>query len=75
MGLMSKIGALGAAKRFADKHHEKVEGGIDRAVGVADDRTKGRYRDKLRKGAAAVKGAIGPDEAGGEGTQHGDAGR
>ena len=52
MGLMDKIkGALG-------QHGDKVEGGIDRAGDMADERTDGKVRRQGRPGTGLAKDAL-----------------
>jgi len=49
MGLMDKL------KQVAKGRSAMVEKGIDSAVSQVDKRTKGKYRDKLSKGAEDLK--------------------
>ena len=49
MGLMDKL------KQAARGKSAMVEKGIDSAVSQVDKRTKGKYRDKLTKGAEDIK--------------------
>ena len=59
-----------------EKHGDKIETGIDKAAEFVDDKTKGKYHDKIEsatgkaKGALGVEGASDHDEEGpGEGPQ------
>jgi len=43
------------AAEVADDHGDKIEAGIDKAADVADDKTDGKYSDKIESGAEAAK--------------------
>lgn len=66
MGLFSNLTRLarnsGAirdkATRIANQHGDKIAGGIDKAAGAADDRTGGKHRDRIDKGAGKAKEAL-----------------
>ena len=60
MGLLDKI------KGLAGQHAEKVEGAIDKVADVVDEKTGGKYADKIDKGVEAAKGFVGEE---GEGEQ------
>jgi hypothetical protein len=49
MALLDKV------KQAVRGKSAKLEQGIDKAVGEVDKRTKGKYGDKLTKGAEALK--------------------
>lgn len=53
MGLFDKV--KGLAKGNADK----VDGAIDKAADVADDKTGGKYTDKIDTAAEKAKDALG----------------
>ncbi|MDT9593661.1 antitoxin [Nocardioides zeae] len=60
MGFSDKLkGALGQARTKAsdavDKHGDKINGGIDKAARFADEKTKGKYSDKIAKGTTKAK--------------------
>ena len=55
MGLLDKI------KGLAGQHADKVEGAIDKAADVVDEKTGGKYADKIDKGAEAAKDFIGDE--------------
>jgi len=46
------------ATKAVDDHGDKIAQGIDKAAGMADARTKGKYTDKLGKGQQAAKDAL-----------------
>ena len=46
------------AADLAEDHGDKIEGAIDKAADVADDKTGGKYSDKIESGADAAKDAI-----------------
>ncbi|MEU0334659.1 antitoxin [Streptomyces sp. NPDC006193] len=63
MHLMDKMkGRLGPAKdkaaSLARRHGDKVQHGIDRAAKVVDERTKGKYSDKIHAGTGRAKEAM-----------------
>ena len=41
--------------RAVDKHGDKITGGIDKAAKFADEKTKGKYSDKIAKGTVKAK--------------------
>ncbi|WP_037886334.1 antitoxin [Streptomyces viridochromogenes] len=63
MGLLDNLKAkLAPAKDkvsgFAQRHEEQVQHGLDKAAKVVDERTKGRYSDKIQTGTGKAKGAM-----------------
>jgi len=56
-------GSLDEAEELAGQHADKVENAIDRAAGVADEKTGGKYAEHIDKGAEAAGGFVG-DESG-----------
>ncbi|MFC8247249.1 antitoxin [Streptomyces chartreusis] len=80
MGLMDNLKAkLAPAKDkvsdFAQRHEEQVHHGLDRAARAVDERTKGKYSEKIHTGTGKAKGAMdriahhkGDDPAAGGGT-------
>ncbi|MEU8992091.1 antitoxin [Streptomyces sp. NPDC048558] len=64
MGLMHNLKAkLAPAKDkvsdFAQRHEEQVHHGLDKAARAVDQRTKGKYSDKIHTGTGKAKGAMG----------------
>ena len=61
MGLFDKLkGAKGKAKGVAAQHGDKIAKGVDKATDVVDDKTGGKFTDKLEKvdeAAAKLAGA------------------
>ena len=55
------MGLFDRAKELADKHADKVEGAIDKVADVVDEKTGGKYADKIDKGVDAAKGFIGDE--------------
>jgi len=43
---------------LADEHGDKVKGAVDKAAGTVDEKTKGKYSDKIAKGSAKAKDAV-----------------
>ena len=46
------------ATKAVDDHGDKIAKGIDKAAGMADAKTKGKYSDKVGKGSRAAKDAL-----------------
>ncbi|MEW2248033.1 MULTISPECIES: antitoxin [unclassified Streptomyces] len=63
MGLMDNLKAkLGPAKDkvsdLAQQHGGKIQHGIDRAAKVVDEKTKGKYSDRIQTGSGKAKDAM-----------------
>ncbi|MFC9914865.1 antitoxin [Streptomyces sp. NPDC059862] len=63
MGLLDNLKAkLTPAKDkvsdLAQKHEDKIQHGIDKAAKVVDERTKGKYSDRIHTGTDKAKGAM-----------------
>ncbi|MFS8202333.1 antitoxin [Streptomyces sp. CWNU-52B] len=63
MGLLDNVLArLAPAKEkvsdLAQQHGGKIEQGLDKAARMADEKTKGKYSDKIRTGTGKAKGAL-----------------
>jgi hypothetical protein len=56
------MGLLDKAKDLLGKHEEKVEGALDKVAEVVDDKTGGKYTDKIDKGVDAAKDFVGDDD-------------
>jgi len=56
------MGFLDNAKKklsdAVDEHGEKIEGGIDKAAALADDKTGNKHTDKIESGAGKAKDAL-----------------
>ncbi len=64
MSLMDTLkGLVGKGKDVAAQNAEKIESAVDKAGGFIDQKTGGKYSDKIDKGAEAVKNAI-PEQGG-----------
>jgi hypothetical protein len=50
--------AAGKVNDLADEHGDKGKDAIDKAADTVDEKTKGKYTDKVTKGADAAKGVI-----------------
>ncbi|MCN9242531.1 antitoxin [Streptomyces sp. NPDC052051] len=64
MGLLDNLKAkLGPAKDkvtdFAQQHEDKVGQGIEKAAKMVDEKTKGKYSDKIHTGSDKAKQAMG----------------
>ncbi|MEV0255550.1 antitoxin [Streptomyces sp. NPDC050732] len=71
MGFLDQLKAkLAPAKdkvsHLAQQHGDKIDQGLDKAAKVVDERTKGKYSDKIRTGTGKAKDAVdrlaGPDQ-------------
>lgn len=63
MGLLNNLKAkLNPAKDkvsgLAQQHGGKITHGLDRAAKVVDEKTKGKYSDKIHTGTGKAKGAM-----------------
>jgi hypothetical protein len=63
MGLMHSMKSKLAPARdkvsgLARQHGDKVQHGIDKAAKVVDERTKGKYSDKIHAGTGKAKHAM-----------------
>ena len=56
MGFLDKLKSK--ATEAVDKHGEQIAGGLDKAAGVVDKKTKGKYSDKIRTGNQKAKDAL-----------------
>ncbi|WP_067574022.1 antitoxin [Nocardia acidivorans] len=54
-------GLVGKGKEVAAQNAEKIENAVDKAGGVINDKTGGKYSSQIDKGTAAVKNAIPAD--------------
>ncbi|MBV7296093.1 antitoxin [Corynebacterium sp. TAE3-ERU12] len=61
MGFLDK--AKNKAQEFASDNPDKVEKGLDKAGDVANDKTGGKYADKIEKGQDIVSDKLGNGEA------------
>ena len=46
------------AKEAVDQHGDKIATGLDKAAKVVDDKTKGKYSDKIDTGVRKTKDAL-----------------
>jgi hypothetical protein len=63
MGLLDNLKAkLAPAKDkvsdLAQQHGDKIQHGLDKAARVADEKTKGKYSDRIQTGTGKAKGAM-----------------
>ncbi|MFH8579726.1 antitoxin [Streptomyces zaomyceticus] len=63
MGLLDSLKAkLSPAKDkvadLAQQHGEKIDHGLDKAAKLVDEKTKGKYSDKIQSGTGKAKGAV-----------------
>ena len=59
MGMLDDVKRLGQkAKGLVAKNDDKVKQAIDKAAGIADDKTKGKYSEKLGGAATKAKEAV-----------------
>ena len=55
-------GLLGKGKQVASENADKVGGAVDKAGDFVDDKTGGKYADKVDKAQEAAKKAIQDDK-------------
>jgi uncharacterized protein YjbJ (UPF0337 family) len=48
----------GKAKETVTEHSDKIEGGIDKAAEFVDDKTKGKYTDKIGTVQSKARAAV-----------------
>ncbi|GGS51340.1 antitoxin [Streptomyces griseoviridis] len=63
MGLLDNLKAkLGPAKGkvsdLAQQHGDKIQHGLDKAAQTVDEKTKGKYSDRIRSGTGKAKDAV-----------------
>ncbi|MER8235290.1 antitoxin [Streptomyces sp. NPDC101490] len=63
MGLLDSLKAkLGPAKEkvadLAQQHGDKIDQGLDKAAKLVDEKTKGKYSDKIHTGTDKAKDAL-----------------
>ena len=56
MGFLDKL--KGKATEMVDKHGDQIADGLDKAAGVVDKKTKGKYTDKIKTGNQKAKDAL-----------------
>ena len=56
MGFLDKV--KGKATEMVDKHGDQISDGLDKAAGLVDKKTKGKYRDKIATGNQKAKDAL-----------------
>ena len=49
------MGIFDKAKDVLNQHPDKIDQGLDRAAGLADERTGGKHADKIDKGVGLAK--------------------
>jgi hypothetical protein len=63
MGLLHNLKAKLSPARdkvsgLAQQHGDKISHGLDKAAKVVDEKTKGRYSDRIQTGTGKAKGAM-----------------
>ncbi|WP_328874214.1 antitoxin [Streptomyces sp. NBC_00287] len=63
MGLLDNLKAKlspakGKVSDLAQQHGGKIQHGLDKAAKVADEKTKGKYSDKIHRGTGKAKDAM-----------------
>ena len=56
MGFLDKLKSK--ATEVVDKHGDQISGGLDKAAGMVDAKTKGKYSDKIATGNKKAKDAL-----------------
>jgi hypothetical protein len=55
-------GLIGKGKEAASKNAGKINEAVDKAGDFIDEKTKGKYSDKIEKGKEAAKKVVPPDQ-------------
>ncbi|MFE3442405.1 antitoxin [Nocardia sp. NPDC059180] len=72
MSLMDTLkGLVGKGQDAAAKNADKINQAIDKGGDFIDQKTKGKYSDKIEKGKEAAKKAVPPEQPGQPGQQPG----
>ncbi|NEW38911.1 antitoxin [Nocardia cyriacigeorgica] len=72
MSLMDTLkGLVGKGQEAAAKNSDKINQAIDKGGDFIDQKTKGKYSDKIEKGKEAAKKAVPPEQPGQPGQQPG----
>ncbi|MBF6334175.1 antitoxin [Nocardia transvalensis] len=59
MSLLDTLkGLVGKGRDAASENAEKIHGAVDKAGGYIDQKTGGKYSDKIEKGTGAIKKAV-----------------
>ncbi|MGW0180982.1 antitoxin [Nocardia sp. NPDC003345] len=68
MSLMDNLKNLvGKGQEVAAKNSDKINQAVDKAGDFVDQKTKGKYSDKIQKGKEAARKVVPPDQPGGPG--------
>jgi hypothetical protein len=55
------MGFLDDAKKFVDENAEKIDGAVEKAGDVIDDKTDGKFSDKIDKAQAFIEDKTGKE--------------
>ncbi|WP_459549158.1 antitoxin [Nocardia sp. X0981] len=68
MSLMDNLKNLaGKGQEVAAKNSDKINQAVDKAGDFLDQKTKGKYSDKIQKGKEAARKVVPPEQPGGPG--------
>ena len=68
MSLMDNLKNLaGKGQEAAAKNSDKINQAVDKAGDFVDQKTKGKYSDKIQKGKEAARKVVPPEQPGGPG--------
>ena len=48
-----------SAKKLVGEHPDQAKAALDKAEGLIDEKTGGKFTDKIKQGEAAVEGQLG----------------
>ncbi|GAA5066283.1 antitoxin [Nocardia callitridis] len=66
MSLVDSLkGLVGKGREAASKNSDKINDAVDKAGNFIDEKTQGKYTDKIEKGKDAARKAVPPNEQGG----------
>ncbi|MEV0105774.1 antitoxin [Nocardia sp. NPDC050799] len=75
MSLMENLKNLvGKGQETAAKNSDKINQAVDKAGDFLDQKTKGKYSDKIQKGKEAARKVVPPEHPGGGPDRHGGPG-
>ncbi|WP_372494096.1 MULTISPECIES: antitoxin [Nocardia] len=64
MSLLDTLkGLVGKGREAASENADKIHGAVDKAGGMINQKTGGKYADKIEKGTEAIKKAV-PEQGG-----------
>lgn len=50
---------LNHAKKLVDEHPDQAKAALEKAEGILDERTGGKFADEIKKGGDSIEGQLG----------------